>query len=213
MIWTASGMPLASVMRWRLDPGRPRSVGLGPVFSPPFSPARTHCPGKPGASRWLSLARAGPRARGGAGPRRQPPATPASAASRSCPSRSPSPRAASPKAGQIGARTGRQSGPPGPAHGVGRPWAWAARPTTAAQQPPIDHRKEEVSPCRWNRRGTTSVLGSVRRCKPRDWSRRAAPLNAPRLSNHYRDPACYRGRACGAERERLAHLRNRQPRR
>ena len=28
--------PLASVMRWRLDPARPRSVGLGPVSSPPF---------------------------------------------------------------------------------------------------------------------------------------------------------------------------------
>jgi hypothetical protein len=32
----ASGMPRASVMRWRLEPARPRSVGLGPVSSPPF---------------------------------------------------------------------------------------------------------------------------------------------------------------------------------
>src|SRR3954453_15215126 len=32
----ASGMPLASVIRWRLEPARPRSVGLGRVSSPPF---------------------------------------------------------------------------------------------------------------------------------------------------------------------------------
>src|SRR5512142_3379161 len=31
----ASGMPLASVTRWCLLPGLPRSTGLGPVFSPP----------------------------------------------------------------------------------------------------------------------------------------------------------------------------------
>lgn len=30
----ASGMPLASVIRWCLLPARPRSTGLGPVLSP-----------------------------------------------------------------------------------------------------------------------------------------------------------------------------------
>jgi hypothetical protein len=31
---TASGMPRASVIRWCLEPGRPRSTGEGPVWSP-----------------------------------------------------------------------------------------------------------------------------------------------------------------------------------
>ncbi len=33
---TARGMPLRSTTRWYLDPALPRSVGLGPVCSPPF---------------------------------------------------------------------------------------------------------------------------------------------------------------------------------
>jgi hypothetical protein len=33
---TASGMPPRSTSRWYLEPGLPRSVGLGPVSSPPF---------------------------------------------------------------------------------------------------------------------------------------------------------------------------------
>ena len=35
----ASGIPFASTRRWCLEPGRPRSTGLGPVAEPPFSPA------------------------------------------------------------------------------------------------------------------------------------------------------------------------------
>jgi hypothetical protein len=37
---TASGMPFRSTTRWYLEPGLPRSVGLGPVCSPPFWPGR-----------------------------------------------------------------------------------------------------------------------------------------------------------------------------
>ena len=37
---TASGTPPASVIRWCLEPSRPRSTGLRPVFGPPLS-ART----------------------------------------------------------------------------------------------------------------------------------------------------------------------------
>ena len=37
---TASGMPFRSTTRWYLDPALPRSVGLGPVWSPPFWPGR-----------------------------------------------------------------------------------------------------------------------------------------------------------------------------
>jgi hypothetical protein len=35
----ASGTPAASTKMWYFDPGLPRSVGFGPVSSPPFSPA------------------------------------------------------------------------------------------------------------------------------------------------------------------------------
>jgi len=33
---TASGMPLRSTTKWYFEPGLPRSVGFGPVASPPF---------------------------------------------------------------------------------------------------------------------------------------------------------------------------------
>ena len=39
-------------MRWRLDPARPRSVGLGPVSSPPFWREQRRCRGRRGSSRW-----------------------------------------------------------------------------------------------------------------------------------------------------------------
>jgi hypothetical protein len=48
----ANGMPSRSVMAWRLDPARPRSVGLGLVFPPPPRRARRRCPRKPGSDRW-----------------------------------------------------------------------------------------------------------------------------------------------------------------
>jgi hypothetical protein len=37
---TASGMPFRSTTTWYLVPAFPRSVGFGPVCSPPFSPGR-----------------------------------------------------------------------------------------------------------------------------------------------------------------------------
>ena len=37
---TCSGSPFASHRRWYFDPALPRSVGFGPVSSPPFSPGR-----------------------------------------------------------------------------------------------------------------------------------------------------------------------------
>lgn len=40
---TASGMPWASTTRWRLQPGRPLSVGFGPVTVPPFSRPPSSC--------------------------------------------------------------------------------------------------------------------------------------------------------------------------
>ncbi len=92
----ASGTPPRPVTRWRLVPGLPRSVGFGPVSSPPFSPGTRRCRASSGRSRPRSRGRGGRAARGGASPRPRPPASRAAGASRSCRSRSPSPAAASP---------------------------------------------------------------------------------------------------------------------
>ena len=43
---TASGVPFRSVSRCRLVPGRPRSVGFGPMADPPFLPWWRHYPCK-----------------------------------------------------------------------------------------------------------------------------------------------------------------------
>jgi hypothetical protein len=91
------GMPPASTRTWRLVPGLPRSVGFGPVSSPPLWPARSRCRASTGSSRSRSPRPAGRAARGGGAPTPRPPASPGAFASRSCRSRSPSPGAASPK--------------------------------------------------------------------------------------------------------------------
>lgn len=43
-------MPCRSVTMWRFVPGLPRSVGFGPVVSPPFLLQWTRCPCRPGSS-------------------------------------------------------------------------------------------------------------------------------------------------------------------
>jgi hypothetical protein len=87
----ASGIPLPSTRRCRLLPDLPRSVGFGPIASPPFSPQTMRCRLQPGSSRWRSPYPGGRAAHGAAAPRPQQLANRASAASRSCRSRSPSP--------------------------------------------------------------------------------------------------------------------------
>src|SRR5215213_78526 len=47
----ASGTPFRSTTTWYLEPGLPRSTGLGPVCSPPFSPVRSNYPGWRGSNR------------------------------------------------------------------------------------------------------------------------------------------------------------------
>ena len=90
----ASGMPRRSVIRWRLVPGLPRSVGFGPVAAPLFLERWINCPCRPGSSRCnLSLA-AGAAVRDAKAPNRQPFASRATAASISHPSRTPSPTGA-----------------------------------------------------------------------------------------------------------------------
>jgi hypothetical protein len=78
---TARGMPRRSTSRWYLDPGLPRSVGFGPVSSPPAWRARSSCPGWPATSRAGPRGRAGPTAGGAAAPRRRRAASRAAAAS------------------------------------------------------------------------------------------------------------------------------------
>ncbi len=95
-----------SVIRWRLVPGLPRSVGLGPVASPPSWRQWTSCPGRRGSSRCGPRRAAVAAARGADDPRHPPPASRAACASRSPPSRIPFPAAASPRGCPCTARTG-----------------------------------------------------------------------------------------------------------
>jgi len=79
---TVSGMPRRSTSRWYLDPDLPRSVGFGPVSSPPAWRARSSCPGWPGTSRADCCGPAGPAVGGAAAATRRRAASPAAAASR-----------------------------------------------------------------------------------------------------------------------------------
>jgi hypothetical protein len=80
---TASGMPPRSTSRWYLEPDLPRSVGFGPVSSPPAWRARSSCPGWPATSQAGPLGRAHRAAAGAAAATHRPAASHAAAASRS----------------------------------------------------------------------------------------------------------------------------------
>jgi hypothetical protein len=45
---TANGMPAASISRWYMEPGLPRSTGFAPVSSPPPGPHAGAVDGRPG---------------------------------------------------------------------------------------------------------------------------------------------------------------------
>jgi hypothetical protein len=92
----ASGTPPRSVKMCRLAPGLPRSVGLGPVSSPPLWPGcwRSRC--RPGSSRSGRPRRADRATRGATPPTPWRPVSRATGASTSPRSRSPSPGAAAP---------------------------------------------------------------------------------------------------------------------
>lgn len=101
-----SGMPCASVRRWCFEPGRARSVGLGPVFDP--TPLhgwrrnrRRHVTNRGGPlhAAWPGVPRA-------SGPKRRPSARYADVASSSCQSHNPFPGAASPKECRTAGRKG-----------------------------------------------------------------------------------------------------------
>lgn len=119
----ASGIPRRSVIRWRLVPGLPRSVGFGPVAAPLFSPRWMNCPCRHGSSQSCPRPEAGAAIRDAGGPTRPLPANPAIVASRSRPSRTPSPLGASPTEYPCAAQTACPSVPHAPEQAVGRLWA------------------------------------------------------------------------------------------
>ena len=73
---TASGMPFFSTRRWYFEPGRPRSVGFGPVSAPPFLPEPRRHPAQHVPSRFGRPRPTHRAGRGAAAPRRPPAATP-----------------------------------------------------------------------------------------------------------------------------------------
>ena len=159
-----SGVPRASVTRWRFVPGLPRSVGFGPVAGPLFSRDRRAVQASPvpvDLTRCVQalqqhVMQAAPYAR--RLPIPQPPA------SNSCRSRSPSRPAASPTADPSAARTGCPSVRPDSRSDDARPWDGTEAAGGAERSHPRDHRGEAVWPCKTNARHPTRCR-SVRRSK------------------------------------------------
>jgi hypothetical protein len=158
----ASGMPRASVMRWRLEPARPRSVGLGPVSSPPFWPEQTRCRRKHGSSRWHRPDPDGRAGRDAACPAHRRLASRAAVASTSSPTRSPSLAAAFPTANRSSKQTQCRSARPGAGLVAGRLSISAAPVVAAARSGSTIHRKREAWPCCPQQPARTAVPGSVR---------------------------------------------------
>jgi hypothetical protein len=102
----ASGMPWRSTTRWRFVPCLPRSVGFGPVFSPPLERVLSRHRWRLGSSRCDRLGRADRARPGGGGPRHQTFASLEDDASRSCHCHSPALWGASPKGCRCGERRG-----------------------------------------------------------------------------------------------------------
>ena len=138
---TASGTPEASTRTWCLEPGRPRSTGLGPVFEPPFLPAPGWSPRSPVKSRSHRRRAAGSKAADEGAPTPRPPATPQGGASRSPPSPGQALRAD--RARRSRCATHRESPTDSPdqgaASGPGSENGAQAGPAAAAQQAPTAH--------------------------------------------------------------------------
>jgi len=143
-----SGVPRASVTRWRFVPALPRSVGFGPVAEPLFWPGQRRCPGSLGSSRSRPPRAGAPRAPDAGGPTRRPPASRAGAASNSSRNRSPSPLAASPTECLSAARTECRSTRLGSRSAVGHLLDVGGAGAEAAQSWSRDHRAEADEPLR-----------------------------------------------------------------
>lgn len=139
---TPSGVPRASVTRWRFVPALPRSVGFGPVAEPLFWPGQRRCPGSLGSSRSRPPRAGASRAPDAGAPARRPPASPVSDASNSSRSRSPSPLAASPTERLSAARTECRSRELGSRSADGHLLDVGGAAAEAAQSRSRDHRAE-----------------------------------------------------------------------
>jgi hypothetical protein len=148
----ASGMPCASVTRWRFVPGRARSVGLGPVASaatdPPLSRGRWRHPSPRAPSPGTQLPVAGPAGPVGARPRRPPGASRGAGASTSCRSRSPSPAGAIPTGCRSSGRRGCPSDTRGPGPGDGLPSAEAREAAGGEPRSSRARQRQGAQPCR-----------------------------------------------------------------
>lgn len=167
LIVRPSGVPSPSTNRCRFVPALPRSVGLGPVSSPPLSYAWRRCRARPGSSRAGRHCAAAPAGPDVALARPRPHATPPAAASTSCRC-SPSLQARPATGCRCAARTGCPPARPDPARAACRPSASAARPVAAAQTPPRDRCEREAMPWPLNAqdRVSSSVLNRRRRLSP-----------------------------------------------
>ncbi len=157
-----SGVTRASVIRWRLVPALPRSVGFGPVADPLFWPARSRCRRSLGSSRSHPPpvgARAGPDASAAT---RRPLASRAAGANSSCRSRISSRPAASPRGCPSAARTECRSGQPDRPSGGARPSGEAGGAAEAGRSQPRDRQGEAGEPYHPNAQPTQSCR-SVRR--------------------------------------------------
>lgn len=212
---TPSGVPRASVTRWRFVPALPRSVGFGPVAEPLFWPGQRRCPSSPASSRFHPPRVGAPGAPDAGGPTRRPPASRADAASNSSRSRSPSRLAASPTGCLSAARTECRSTQLGSRSADGRLSDVGGAAAEAAQSRSRDHRAEADEPSRPTPAHAIRAR-SVRRSKC-GWvalpvevriQARHEECHRPESTEHAREHHCYFHWAALSSRSRVINTRS-----
>jgi hypothetical protein len=139
-------MPWRSVRTWCLEPFLPRSVGFGPVFLPPFLPARSRRPAKRDSRRAVPFGRV-PRAhRLASGPRRRPSSNRATGANTSCPN-SRAPAAGLPTADRCARRAECRPGRHDPSTTGGRLFCAVGVAAGAVRRGTRAHRERGRGPC------------------------------------------------------------------
>jgi hypothetical protein len=217
---TARGMPVASVIRWRLLPVLPRSTGLRPVLGPLLARGCGSRRRPPGRSPGRSLCGAWRGASRGVGATHWPRSTPPGGASTSCPSRIRAPAAGVPRRSRYAARTRCPGTPAGPdaasapdAEPGAPPSAETARspPTVRHQLPTVSaeppHTPGSTVPERSNhledhfvRSSNSRTIGRSRPCQQRQRHHPCRPSSRPRRrtrrrrSRRPRQPRQTRGR-------------------
>ena len=167
-----SGVPRASVTRWRFVPGLPLSVGFGPTASPPFWRPRWPWRAPPGSSPGLLHPGGAPIAPGADLSRPRGRATRPAGASMSRRNR---PARSAPRATERPSATRRRCPPglPDPAHAADRPSAWASTVKAAVPSPPKGHQE----------RGAPSLLNASAQVLSRGSNKEET-----RMSKDYRSP-------------------------